>query len=165
MKKKALIICMLFISCAAWLLWPVSCIVLENLQTQKVIYIQPMQPEDELSIGWVHSVELLPWEEIFKIKDGELYMDRTRFKSFGAGVPSVTAGKSKMEEGWVVYYDLRQHMPELVYSISKRGRHVLRYRGQTIDLHKVLPDATPVRVSARVLNRFSLLQLFFLPKL
>ena len=165
MKTRIVIFCTLFVFGIGVLLWPVSCIVLENLDTQQIIYAQPMKPEDELTIGWVHSVEQLPWEEVFRIEAGKLYMDPTRFKSFGAGVPSATAGKSKMEDGWIVYYDLHQLMPELTYSISKRGRHVLTYRRQTIALYEALPDTTPVRVSARELNSFRLLQLLFLPKL
>ena len=164
MLRKCVVI-ILLAALIGWFAWPVSCIVLEHVNTGEILYAQAMSPEDELTIGWTHSVELLPWEEVFRIKDNQLYLDRTRFKTYGAGVPAETAGKSKMEDGWIVYYDLHQPMPELTYSISKRGRHILTYKHQTIALHKALSDATPVRVSARRLHRFSLLQLLLLPKL
>lgn len=163
MRKNLAVVLLAILIC--WFIWPVSCIVLEDANTGQLLYAQSMRAEDELTIGWIHSVELLPWEEVFRIKDGTLYLDRTRFKTYGAGVPAETAGKSKMENGWIVYYDLNQYMPELTYSISKRGRHVLTDKRQTIALHEALPDATPVRVSARELRRFSLLQLLLLPKL
>jgi hypothetical protein len=159
-RANALIILAVLTALAVtWLFLPVPCIVLENLDNGQIIFIQAVQPKDELTIGWTHSVEQLPWEEIFRVEGDNLILDRTRFKTFGAGVPSETLGKSKMEDGWIVYYDLEQKMPGLTYSISKRGRHILTYHNRSIPLYEVLPDATPVSVSARILSRIKLLQL------
>ncbi len=162
MKARSIIIsAILIVFSAIWLSRPVTCIVLEDMNSRRVVFIQSMEPEDELTIGWTHSVEHLPWEEIFRVEKDKLIMDRTRFKQFGAGVPAETAGKSKMEDGWIVYYDLHQFMPELTYSISKRGRHILTYKGRSVPLYENLPDATPVRVSARQLKRINLIPQYF----
>ncbi len=161
MKIKNLIIAIMVISASIWSLRPLSCILLEDLNNGQVVFVKAMGARDELTIGWTHSVELLPWEEIFRVEHNKLIMDRTRFKTFGAGVPSVSLGKSKMEDGWVVYYDLNQVMPQLTYSISKKGRHILSYDKQIIPLYQILPDATPVSVSVQRVSRIRLLQLSF----
>lgn len=162
MNRKKVLVWGLMLVCALWwLLWPVPCVVLENLNNGKVVFVAAMNSEDEITMGWTHSVELLPWEEIFRVENNKLIMDRTRFKTFGAGVPSVTLGKSKMEDGWVVFYDLEQEMPDLTYSISKRGKNILTYKNKVIPLYEVLPDATPVRVSANKTTQLDLYWRYF----
>src|SRR5690554_6660625 len=45
--------------------------------------------EDIFEIGWIHSVEKEPWFETFIRKGDALYLVETKFKTFGAGTPSI----------------------------------------------------------------------------
>ncbi|WP_281974620.1 DUF1850 domain-containing protein [Halobacillus litoralis] len=55
----------------------------------------------EFKIRWKHSVEKEEWEEMFVLQDGMIELTGTRFKTFGAGVPSDTGDRTYIKDGWV----------------------------------------------------------------
>ncbi|MFW5695561.1 MAG: DUF1850 domain-containing protein [Alkalispirochaeta sp.] len=53
-------------------------------------------------VSWIHSVEHEEWREEFVADPaGEIRVEATRFRTFGAGVPD-SAPETRLEEGWVV---------------------------------------------------------------
>ncbi len=64
-------------------------LVLYDIRDHKALMDIPLDDSKEFTMRWIHSVELEPWEETFRIDDDlEIILDRTRFKAFGAGVPN-----------------------------------------------------------------------------
>lgn len=68
-------------------------------------------PVDRFEIGWIHSVEKEPWFETYEARDGRLYLTKTRFKTYGAGVPS--EGKIIPSDDGFVHMALDQEVREL----------------------------------------------------
>ncbi len=96
---------------------------------------------EEFVVLWIHSVELTPWEEIFRISDKhEIVLDRTRFKQFGAGVPDSAGNKMEVVDGYIVFSGINQVMPQLPYGISHFAQHQFIFREKTYDLYKDFDD-------------------------
>lgn len=57
--------------------------------------------EKRFSLKWVHSVESEEWVENFRIEDQHIFLESTRFKTFGAGIPSISEQPIKLKNGWL----------------------------------------------------------------
>ena len=102
MKKYLLAILILLL--LAITLIPIDCLLLEHYQTNEILFVFKVSPGDEFIMKWIHSVELTPWEEIFRIdENNEMILDRTRFQQFGAGVPDYAGTKTEIIDGYIIF--------------------------------------------------------------
>ncbi|ALX50247.1 DUF1850 domain-containing protein [Lentibacillus amyloliquefaciens] len=103
------------------------------------------------SIQWTHSVEKEDWIEYFNIRDDVLYLESTKFKTFGAGVPSQTEHSAVLEDGWV-HMDIERKIGEaLVVRSHQLNDYQLRFGKETYDLQPS-DDAYTISVSETPLH-------------
>ncbi|WP_408009764.1 DUF1850 domain-containing protein [Pseudalkalibacillus sp. A8] len=99
--------------------------------------IQPAAAETSFTIQWRHSVEKELWEEFFKIKENRIYIDGTRFKTFGAGVPSNAGNDTYIKDGWVHMVGIdREIGKELRVRTGKTTRHKFIIDGNAIEMNQ-----------------------------
>ncbi|WP_430884963.1 DUF1850 domain-containing protein [Fusibacter sp. JL216-2] len=114
-------------------------LVLYDIRDHKALMDIPLDDSNEFTMRWIHSVELEPWEETFRIDDDlEIILDRTRFKAFGAGVPESAGKRVDTSDGYINFLDIDQPMESLVYSISPVAKHTLIVGNQEYPLYKDL---------------------------
>ncbi|WP_083838416.1 DUF1850 domain-containing protein [Lentibacillus jeotgali] len=90
--------------------------------------------ERSFSIQWIHSVEKEEWIEYFNIKDDVLYLESTKFKTFGAGVPSQSERPAVLKDGWV-HMDIKRKIGEaLVVRSHQLNDYQLAFGSNTYDL-------------------------------
>lgn len=133
------------------LLIPYTTLSVTRLDTNEVIIQKLIIKDTQFKMRWIHSVELTPWEEIFEISDGKIYLTETRFQSFGAGVPDAAGNHTETADGYVTYSGINQEMPILNYGISPIAKHELilgREARESYKLYELLPDDTPVSFQA-----------------
>ena len=91
----------------------------------------------EFSVEFIHSVNQSPVIDVYVIKDEKIYVDRTVYSAFGAGV------QTEIEEGQTLEYDKDGNMvvsgfnivfPEVKYIVGTVSDHVLRIGGESISL-------------------------------
>ena len=123
-------------------------LILENLPSSKTIFISRVYTGDEFTMRWMHSVELEPWEEVFRIDEkGEIMLDRTRFKAFGAGVPSKAGNKAVIKDGYVVYSGINRKIPEITYGISNFAKHTFYFKNKEYKLYDMVENDSPIKIS------------------
>ncbi|MBO8157045.1 MAG: DUF1850 domain-containing protein [Bacillaceae bacterium] len=99
---------------------------------ERAFYAIKMNDEQSFSVRWIHSVEDEEWEEFFRFEDEQIYMDSTRFKTFGAGVPSNAGTDSFIRDGWVYMVDIdRKIGRELVVRSGTSTNHRLIYQNHS----------------------------------
>lgn len=128
-----------------------------NLKTDEIIIEKNMLQDNHFTVRWIHSVELTPWEELFQVTDGHIYLEETRFQSFGAGVPDAIGTTSETAGGYVTYSGIHQEMPSLVYGVSPIAQHELiigKSQPTTYVLYELLPADTPVSFEAHRTSLF-----------
>jgi len=82
---------------------------LQHFQEDKIIMTFRVEENDEFIVKWIHSVELTPWEEIFRIdSENNIILDRTRFQQFGAGVPDFAGKTVEIKDGYITYGEINQ---------------------------------------------------------
>lgn len=86
------------------------------------------------SVKWIHSVEKEEWIEFFKVSKQTIYLDSTKFKTFGAGVPSYSEKPTRLKDGWV-YMDVdRKIGSELIVRSTSINDYQLKYNGNRYPL-------------------------------
>jgi len=145
-KRRAffiiLILCIgLFLS-----FFKIPVLILEHRETSEILLLERVSPGAEFTIRWMHSVELQPWEEIFRIdEEYRLVLDRTRFKSFGAGVPHEAGKKSEIKDGYVIFSDINTIIPEITYGISDYAKHTFIYNTHELPLYQLVNDGDGIK--------------------
>lgn len=143
-KRIIFILALLFILIS---LYKFPVLVIEHRETGKIAFLTKISPKDEFTIGWMHSVELQPWEEIFQINENyDMVLNRTRFKSFGAGVPSKAGEKSEVKDGWVIFSEIHHTLPKITYGISDYGKHYFIFNQLKLNLYELIPDGDGAQI-------------------
>lgn len=146
-KSKKLIILLLLISFIPLFTINTNVLVVKCVETNELIFINKVKPSDEFSMKWMHSVELQPWEEIFRIdKDYNIILDRTRFKQFGAGVPNYAGNKTEIKDGYIIFSGINKKINKLPYGISDFAKHTFFFKDKKIKLYEKINDANSVNI-------------------
>lgn len=122
-------------------------IILEDLTDNKIVFLSKISPNDEFTMRWMHSVELQPWEEIFRIdKDLNIILDRTRFKSFGAGVPDYAGNKTEIKDGYVVFSGIDKTIKDLQYRASNFAKHTFYFKDKELKLYELVGNENIIKI-------------------
>lgn len=92
---------------------------------------------DEFSIGFIHSVNKSPLTDVYEIKDHKIYVIRTIYYGFGAGVQTeIEDGQTLTfgEDGEMIVSGFNQEMSHLSYIVGTVSDHILTIHGQEISL-------------------------------
>lgn len=106
-------------------------------ETDKLIMEFPVSEGTEFSVEFIHSVNQSPVKDVFIIREGKIFVDRTVYSAFGAGV------QTEIEEGQTLEYDENGNMvvsgfniefPRVKYIVGTVSDHILEINGETISL-------------------------------
>lgn len=79
----------------------------------------------EFTVSWIHSVEHEQWQEQFVADPaGEIRIESTRFRTFGAGVPD-TAPETHLADGWVIMSGFDRVVDPLFVRANAETSHTL----------------------------------------
>ena len=130
-------------------------LIIKDLSKDSVIFVKEINPGDEFTMRWMHSVELQPWEEIFRIDpEYNIILDRTRFKSFGAGVPDSAGNKTEIKDGYVIFSGINRIIPDLRYGISDFAKHTFYFKNKELELYKIVENGNGVKINTVQLKVF-----------
>lgn len=99
---------------------------------------------DFFELSWIHSVEKEEWIETYKRKDNQLLLTETRFKTFGAGVPSQSNNVS-IENGYVKM-QINQPFKELNLTVSSNVKTTIIVEQEEIPLYQYTEDYSMVHI-------------------
>lgn len=100
--------------------------------------------EDTFELGWIHSVEKEPWYETYTIKDQELYLVTTRFKTFGAGTPS--DGEIIPSNDGYIHMKINRKMEAVHLVVSDNVKTTLQTKNSTIPLYQELKNHESIEI-------------------
>ncbi len=104
--------------------------------------------EKEFSIYWIHSVEKEEWQEFYQRGENDLVLTYTKFKTFGAGVPSI--GKvTKGEDGFITY-KIGRPMKEINLVVSDNVKSTLFIKNKKIPLYTFVKDYEEITIKQAI---------------
>jgi len=117
---------------------------LRSLSDGEIIFKQKVQPGDEFTLKYTHSVALTPVWEIFVInKDYQIVLIETDFLDHGAGLPYTTFENEIFveEEGRFKIKNMHRILPTpIYYRIGAVRENVFYFKDEEINLSTLLGD-------------------------
>lgn len=131
-----------------FLVFSTPCLVLENGNSGKTIAAYPVKQGDEFCVTFIHSVNKSPVTDVYQVRNGKIYVVRTIYYAFGAGV------QTEIEEGQTLSYGpdgsmivsgFDKELQHLSYIVGTVSDHTLQIGGDTISLRELCGKNTTVR--------------------
>lgn len=107
-------------------------LVLSSPETGEVYARYPMRVSDTFSIGFIHSVNKSPVTDFYEIREDGIYVVKTVYYGFGAGVQTQLEEGQKLEygsDGSMVITGFDRKMDDLVYFVGTVSDHTLTLNG------------------------------------
>ncbi|HOP72133.1 MAG TPA: DUF1850 domain-containing protein [Thermoclostridium caenicola] len=127
-------------------------LVLTNGDTGEVLGEFPVQSGDEFSVSFVHSVNNSSVTDVYEIRGNSIYVIRTVYYAFGAGVQTELDEGQTLEygeDGAMIVSGFDKRMDNLSYIVGTVSDHVLEINGRSVSLRELCGKNTCVRFSVR----------------
>ena len=115
-------------------------LVLRNGDTNEEFARFRVSEGDEFSVRFIHSVNQYPLTDVYEIRDSKIYVVRTIYNNFGAGVQTeIEEGQTLEinENGEMVVSGFELEMPWLSYIVGTVSDHTLTLHGKEISLREL----------------------------
>ena len=115
-------------------------LVLRNGDTDEEITRFRVSEGDEFSVTFIHSVNQYPLTDVYQIRDHKIYVVRTIYNNFGAGVQTeIEEGQTLEinENGEMVVSGFELEMPWLSYIVGTVSDHTLTLHEKKISLREL----------------------------
>ena len=115
-------------------------LVLRNGDTDEEITRFRVSEGDEFSVTFIHSVNQYPLTDVYQIRDHKIYVVRTIYNNFGAGVQTeIEEGQTLEinENGEMVVSGFDLEMPWLSYIVGTVSDHTLTLHDKKISLREL----------------------------
>ena len=109
-------------------------LVVENRETGEIYADVPIEAGDEVSFGWTHSFEHIPWNEYYEVEpDGSFLLHTISVAGFGAGIPAEMDCTYRYEDGLIYMDDIESRFEQFNWinsqtalrEIAVNGKHLL----------------------------------------
>jgi len=95
-----------------------------------------MAEGEEFVLSFIHSVNRRPVDDTLRVEGDHLLIVKSRFDSFGAGMPETSAGTSTLQldkDGWLLW-TVNRPVPEIRLFVGRVAKHTLKLKGREIAL-------------------------------
>ncbi|MCI7794959.1 MAG: DUF1850 domain-containing protein [Lachnospiraceae bacterium] len=125
-------------------------LVLRNGDTKEEFARFRVSEGDEFSVTFIHSVNQYPLTDVYQIRNHKIYVVRTIYNNFGAGVQTEIEPGQKLEygeNGEMIVSGFDREMPWLSYIVGTVSDHILIVNGEEISLRELCGRNSKVEFS------------------
>ena len=147
----AVILTMSIISCKPLFTDPVQYLIMANAYTDEVYFQEPLEEDGVFSVSYTHSVNKTNVEEYYRLEDGDLYLFKARYRSFGAGVATEISPDQTLryEDGYMVIENMHYKLPSLIYKVGTVSDPLIHIGQNTWHMKELAPSLTSVRFTVQ----------------
>jgi hypothetical protein len=129
---------------AAFSLIPLHVLKIDAVKEEKPILVRAVRAGDEFSLGYIHSVELSPVRDYFRIDDScRIVLYETTFRSLNTGLPSTIAGDERLirEGDHFRISGMKRALPFIDIQVQEKTDNTLIVKGvESFKLHALAGD-------------------------
>lgn len=107
-------------------------VIVRDQESGSVFYEDTLADGSTFDLTWIHSIELEPWRETYRIDDGKIFLTDVYLKSYGAGAPTELEGTTTIEDGIIHTSHIDREIPQLNWIHSHATQHSLEINGTII---------------------------------
>ena len=143
------------------LLWPfISALEIVDGRDGRVAFCARIRAGEEFVLSFVHSVNKRPVYDTLRAEDNHLVIVRSRFDSFGAGMPEASTPEGKLiiaKDGWLEW-TVNRAVPEITVRVGWVAEHTLHIKDREILLADLAEPGKPLTMRVRKIRLFDLLK-------
>jgi hypothetical protein len=114
----------------------------------------------EFVLSFVHSVNRRPVYDTLRVERDHLVIVRSRFDSFGAGMPDATTAEGTLtiaEDGWLEW-TVNRSVTDITMRVGRVANHTLWVEGREIRLADLTAPGQPLTMRVHNVRIFDLLK-------
>lgn len=125
----------------------------------KELYCVPAQNGSEFAIRYTHSVALTPVTDYFVIRDNAIWLDKTEYEDFGAGLPHAPEDGQIMhtEKGKISISGYKKRLDSFQLRVGRVAGHQLLVKigneSRTVPLEKISEPGSAITFSIVIKNK------------
>lgn len=117
-----------------------------DLDKNNLIFSEPVKNTDSFTIKYNHSVARTPVFEIFIIQNEKIYLKKTIYQSYGAGLPFLNKNDYKLKNDKFIIDNIDQQLPEILLRVSSYAEHKFIYADNTYKLYSLSEDENLLKI-------------------
>jgi hypothetical protein len=132
-------------------LFPVHVLQIDALREGSPVFVRIVRPGSEFALGFIHSVELSPVWDYFRIDDSyRIILYETAIRSFNTGLPSTLTGGERLhrERDGFRISGMNRVLPSIDLWVHERTDNTLKVKDDSLKLYS-LAGNTLLRISIR----------------
>jgi hypothetical protein len=109
-------------------------------------------------LSFIHSVNQRPVYDTIRLEGDYLLIVKSRFDSFGGGMPDVSTDSVKLQwgkDGWIELI-LNQSVPEITFFLGWVANHTLQIKGRNIPLTNLAEPGTLLSLRTQKMSYYDL---------
>jgi hypothetical protein len=129
-----------------------------TLKTEKGLACIRMAEGEEFIFSFIHSVNKRPVYDTIRVDGDRLLIVKSRFDSFGGGMPDASTDTMKLQsgkDGWIESI-LNQSVPEITFFLGWVANHSLQVKGRNIPLTNLAEPGTLLSLRIRKMSYYDL---------
>jgi len=153
MSRSGIVVAVLVIVAAFFLFYPHYPVLrVANVKKAELLFCARMAENEEFVLSFIHSVNKRPVFDTLRIEGNQLLIVKSRFDSFGAGMPE---GSQMGQDGWLEWV-VNRPVPEVTLFVGWVANHSLRLKGREIPLADLAEPGTLLSLRAGKASRYGL---------
>ncbi len=149
-----------FLAAAVFILFSMSFqyLVIDDLEQAGSRLLLPVREEEEFTIKYIHSVDLLPVYEIYECKEGNIRLKETHFYNFGAGMGLLKERGIYVEEGDLLkILEINEVIDPFILRVGEVPDQKLTHRNNEYSLVEKFGHGARVSFQIKKLSGFEIL--------
>jgi hypothetical protein len=144
MKKRKVLIILTVVLVAAFGFIPLHVLQIDAVREERPVFVRTVRPGDEFSLGYIHSVELSPVRDYFRVDESYgIVLYETTFRSLNTGLPSTLAGNERLirEGDHFRVSGMNRALPFIDLQVHEKTDNTLIFGGvESFKLHTLSGD-------------------------
>ena len=144
-----------------FLFWPLfSVLQIVTSADGGVVFCARVRSGEEFVLSFVHSVNRRPVYDTLRVEDDHLVIVKSRFDSFGAGMPEASTQEGSLtvaEDGWLEW-TVNRPTPEVTVRVGRVADHTLLCREKTVRLSDLAEPGSALTLRVRKSRWFNLIK-------
>lgn len=119
----------------------------------------------EFIISYTHSANKGRVRDYYIIKDKNITLSKTRFVSYGAGMPEPENGqKFTVADDYIEISGINKIIDNLYLFVGIAANHIIEIDNEEIELRKIFKPQTSIKIEYKILSIFEYIKLSILKK-
>jgi len=138
----------------------ITALEISDFKTRQRLLLVGMKSGEEFTISFIHSVNRRPVYDTLRVESDHLVIVRSRYDSFGAGMPESSTGAGTLKvakDGWLEW-TVNRPVPDITVRVGWTAEHTLHVKDRKIRLSELAEPGSALTMRVRNISMIDYLK-------